>query len=140
MNLDYKNTNSVALRELSRRNKLIILLFSITNQRRLVLIEINLVSWAVCEFVVYGFDYGVHDFSAVHADADVVADFGRFDRHEISLADESNGATAPSAVFMISISLLTHFHVSANLEIWRDVTACCFSALAIRPAPSWPKP
>jgi hypothetical protein len=43
-------------------------------------------------FVDHGFDDGIHDLAAVHADADVVADFVGFGRHETSLAKWEEGS------------------------------------------------
>jgi hypothetical protein len=57
------------------------------NQRCLIFAEVDLIPRVVCVFVVYGFDYCVHDDAAVHGVADVVADFVRFGRHAASLAE-----------------------------------------------------
>jgi hypothetical protein len=65
----------------------------LTNQRCLIFAEVDLIPWTVREFIVYDFDDGVDDSTAVHADADVVADFMGFGRHEASLANEAFGAT-----------------------------------------------
>jgi hypothetical protein len=63
------------------------------DRRRLVLSEINLVL-EVVHCVYDRFDDGIHDFPAVHADADFVADFGLFGRHQASLAEWRVWATA----------------------------------------------
>jgi hypothetical protein len=57
----------------------------------LIFPEINLVLQSIGR-VEDGFDDGVYDFAAMHADADFVADFGLFGRHLASLSDGVFGA------------------------------------------------
>jgi hypothetical protein len=61
-----------------------------------------------------GFDDGVYDFSAVHADANFVADFGLFSGHEASLAD--SGVWASATWSSLCLYLVVRYIGSSNHE------------------------